>query len=283
MWSFLKSFIRKKKNDKKISNLLQLYKDLDTYQIAVNGNIVYFDTTDDFSRLWYHASRRSTEYHEPHLSKQFIHHIQEGHVVFDIGSLIGYFVCMASELVGKSGEVHAFEIDKKCLPLIEKSIVLNNYKNVKINNVAVCDRIGIERITQSDNIKFGEMLSVGSQKNSIEIEATSIDKYIELSGVFPDLIKIDVEGSELRVLKGMQQLLLKGKVKLLIEIHVKKLKQFYNVHYKELIQFLHDMDYILELIPEDNKLGKRLIVDQNTLLEDNSLIYAFREEKLDGT
>ena len=275
--------LRNWKNTRRVKESLRKYKNRDTYQIEFNDCIVYFDSTDNFSKLWYHNSNRTSQYHEPHLTNQFISLIKEGDIVFDVGSLIGYFTCLASELVGEKGEVHAFEIDKDCMPLIEKSLVLAKHKNATIHHVAVCDHKGKERMTQTVRLKLGEMLSNKEEKTSIEIDATTIDHFVKENGVSPDLIKIDVEGSEFRVIKGMQQLLLKGKVKLLIEIHVKKLQQFYNVHYKELIQFLHDMDYILELIPEDNKLVKRLIVDQNTLLEDNSLIYAFREEKLDGT
>ena len=259
---------------------------MDSYQIKVKGSSVYFDTTDEFSKLWYHASNRPTEYHEPHLSNHFIAHLNIGDVVFDVGCLVGYFTCLASELVGEEGAVHAFEIDKNCLPLIEKSVALNNYKNITLNNLAVCDHNGEHSITQFDRLKLGEMLSTKNQKNTVKVKAITIDQYIVDSGVVPDLVKIDVEGSEMLVLKGMYQLLLKGKTKLVIEVHVKKLQQFYSIHYKELIQFLVDMNYQIELIPEQDTIRtEKVIVDSSTVLENNTLIYGYpkRNKRLENS
>jgi len=58
--------------------------------------------------------------------------------------------------------------------------------------------------------------------------------YYKENGVYPDLVKIDVEGPEFKVLIGMRQLLTNYKPKLLIEIHVKKRMD----HYREIIGFL---------------------------------------------
>jgi FkbM family methyltransferase len=279
MLSYLRTLIKKQNNTIKVSNLLNQFKDMDSYQIKVKGSSVCYDTTDDFSKLWYHAASRPTEYHEPHLSNQFISHLKKGDIVFDVGCLIGYFTCLASELVGEEGSVHAFEIDKNCLPLIEKSIALNNYKNITVNNLAVCDHNGEQSITQFDRLRLGEMLLTKNKKNTVKVKATTIDQYIVNCGLVPDLVKIDVEGSEMLVLNGMHQLLLKGKTRLLIEIHVRKLHQFYSIHYKELIQFLVDMNYQIELIPEEESCkAEKVIVDSNTLLEDNALIYGYPRE-----
>lgn len=279
MLSFLRTLIKKRKNTKKVSKLLRKYEHMNSYQIKVKGSIVYYDTTDDFSKLWFYASCRPTQYHEPHLTNQFISHLKKGDVIFDVGCLIGYFTCLASELVGEGGAVHAFEIDKNCLPLIEKSVALNSFKNISVNHLAVCDHNGEQSITQLDRLKLGEILPSKNQKNTVKIKATTIDQYIVDSGIIPDLVKIDVEGAEMKVLKGMQQLLLKGKTKVLIEVHIKKLQQFHATHYKELIQLLVDLNYLIELIPEEeNNKETRAIVDENTLLEDNALIYAYPKE-----
>ncbi|TSA50118.1 MAG: FkbM family methyltransferase [Sphingobacteriales bacterium] len=90
-------------------------------------------------------------------------------------------------------------------------------------------------------------------------------------------MKIDVEGAELKVLKGMVSTLKKPQLKLLIEVHVVILKEFFNTDYKDLLELLFQNGFSIKELKEfrKNKNEFREINGQSEL-QGNTMIYAFK-------
>jgi len=143
-------------------------------------------------------------------TKLFRQIIKPGMVVVDIGANIGYFTLLAAELVGSSGRVLAFEPESENYSLLQTNIQLNTFSNIRPIEAAVSNESGSTQLFLSamDN---GSHSIYGAAARGVSgsrsVATTTLDTYLEMEG-WPnvDLVKIDVEGAETKVLDGMQSL-----------------------------------------------------------------------------
>ena len=159
---------------------------------------------------------------EPHLQKFLEKNLKKGDTVLDIGSNIGYTSILMSRLVGKDGNVYAFEPMSQNLAILHKNISLNNCKNITVIDKALSDKNGeIDFFTPLN----GEELSMSSMVwgNGIKdwkkqlVKTICLDDNADLKDLSPKLIKIDVEGAEGIVVTGMQKLIARSKPFIFIE------------------------------------------------------------------
>jgi len=162
---------------------------------------------------------------ESDLIKLFHSILQEGMIVLDIGAHIGYYTLQTAVRVGCRGEVHAFEPVSNTFAYLKKNILLNKFTNVFINRYIVHDHRGSEKIFINDENNTGKssvIKAYGNIDRRVEtVECITIDDYVSQKGLSNiDLVKIDVEGNELSVLKGMKQLLkTQNRLSIIVEIH----------------------------------------------------------------
>ncbi len=138
----------------------------------------------------------------------FYNEIKTGMTVFDIGANIGCYTMLAAKLCGPSGKVFGFEPSKTSCDLIEKSLNLNSYSNVKLISKGVSNqtkkgKLFINPRTSTDN----RIIESSENRKSIEVEIVSLDDFIKEEKIQPDFIKIDVQGTEFYVIEGMKELL----------------------------------------------------------------------------
>ena len=149
---------------------------------------------------------------EPDVCEVFRKVVKSGHVVFDVGANIGQFTLLAAKRVGASGSVHAFEPAPEEYRKLGANVSLNGFSNVVVNHVAICDRVG-EAVLRTAGPGLGLYNSLGTPLTSslighISVPCTTLDCYVEAGGVLRvDLLKVDVEGAELGVLRGAARLL----------------------------------------------------------------------------
>lgn len=159
----------------------------------------------------------------------------------DIGAHIGrYSILMAS----KFSHVLAIEPSKSNFELLLKNIKLNNLeKKIKVLNIGSSDRRGTKTLFF---VPSNEGLSSFKEKDSLKrillkekCKVDKLDNIIKQLRVKPqdiDIIKIDVEGAEIEVLRGARNILTKGKSVLIIEILMQK-------EAETIINFLNKFDY----------------------------------------
>ena len=155
-------------------------------------------------------------------------------VVWDIGANIGVHTMAFSK---HSTFVCSWEANPQNFKLLRMNTQGKLAPNVKVHNVAISngkkDTIQIQDFDQSKSSNKGELSIV--EKGGVEISARSIDSYM-MNYPLPSLIKIDVEGHELEVLKGALVMLKTVKPILYFETADKG-------SYAEHIKFLKDLDY----------------------------------------
>jgi FkbM family methyltransferase len=148
--------------------------------------------------------------------------VTAGMTVIDVGANFGYYTLLMADAVGPAGQVLAVEPNPATVSLLRETISLNGY----------ADRTVI--VPQALSDKEGSALLFcphGEPKNAllvphrdypggttIEISTTSLDNVAEKSGKV-DLIKIDAEGAEIAIVRGMQKLIHRDKPKLVLEFN----------------------------------------------------------------
>lgn len=146
-------------------------------------------------------------------------------VVFDVGANIGYYTVQFARVA--RGTVHAFEPMSHQFGILRRNVDLNELDNVEARRIVVSDDAAVHRVffAGADNTGSSS-LEIPSDRFE-DVESIPLDEYCEVEGIDRiDVVKIDVEGHELSVLRGMQRLLDEGRVRdLFLEINEGTLRE----------------------------------------------------------
>ncbi|MFH1201742.1 MAG: FkbM family methyltransferase [Candidatus Omnitrophota bacterium] len=136
--------------------------------------------------------------------------LKKGDTFIDVGANIGYLSTVALGLVGKSGHVHSFEPVQEYFSKLRDVTFLNPGYNFIVNQCALGEREGIEKIavTNLQNIGWNTIVPGFMSNDTIreikEVPIHRLDSYIKEKALDNiTLIKIDTEGFEFPVLKGL--------------------------------------------------------------------------------
>jgi len=195
---------------------------------------------------------------EPFETSVIVNHLKKGDVFLDIGANIGYFSVVASTLVGASGKVIAYEPDEKNFRLLEKNIAVNGLTNTRLFNAAVSDRSSSGYIYLcEDNEGDHRIYDCGEGRERTGIEIVHGNDHIPRVTDRLDFIKIDTQGSEAHILRGMDKVIQANKdhLAMVIEFWPHGLKQS-GASGGELLDMISAFDFDLSMI---DTIGRRLI------------------------
>ena len=189
--------------------------------------------------------------------------IEMGNIVVDVGANIGLHTLNMARIVGNTGQVFAFEPDPSNFEILKKNVKINNYKNIILEQKAVGDKHGRTTLYQSDHPGKHRIFPQTEQaKSQVQVELTNLDNYFDSDMIDKiNFIKIDVEGLEFSVLKGMKNILKNSKkIKILFEFMPENTMEvgFTPI---ELLNYLTSNDFKLYCM--DNKTKKLLYVSNN--------------------
>jgi FkbM family methyltransferase len=148
--------------------------------------------------------------------KRMVDVVKRGDVVFDVGAHVGFYTLLASSLVGETGKVFAFEPLPRNLGYLEKHLHLNAVRNTVLFKAAVSDSTGEVHFREAPSHAMGQINAEGS----LVVPCVSLDDLCAQKAIpLPDLVKIDVEGAEARVLRGAENILRHGRPTIFLATH----------------------------------------------------------------
>lgn len=160
-------------------------------------------------------------------------HLPKGGTFFDIGANIGLMSIFAARCLSDNGKVYSFEANPETAKLLRYNIKLNKISNIEVVDKAVGNDTGKIRIYDNWSVNRGGATLIKPEKetNSFEVDLIRIDDMAEYSNSAISMIKIDVEGFELDVLKGLEKILRKtGPPKLIIECSADRNNHYDSVY-----------------------------------------------------
>lgn len=138
--------------------------------------------------------------------------VRPGAVCVDAGANLGYFSLMMAELAGPGGQVHAFEPNPRLAMLLGRTLDINGFGGrSRVHNLALADRAG----TATFKVPLHEpMNGYVASADEVELDHERPDdrpmqRYtvplmrFDSLGIVPDFIKIDVEGAEEALWRGL--------------------------------------------------------------------------------
>lgn len=187
------------------------FKDLKSPLLLPDGNLLYCPWRDGWFLTW--AIVEEIYYFRAYdrLFEQ-----RKNFAVVDAGAHIGIYTLRAVKKVGKKGLVIAIEPEERNYESLVKNVRINRYKNVIPVKLALSDfegkaRFYVKSVTLShsllEKVEFHENEKV-QNVGVAEVRVTILTKLMNKLGLTTvDLLKVDVEGVELEVLRGSEQLL----------------------------------------------------------------------------
>ena len=147
---------------------------------------------------------------EPNISRWARGHLEPGDVVVDVGANVGYFSLLCAAQVGPTGRVFAFEPVPTIVALLRRNLALNGLGSVTVEHAIAAEEPGTAEIFRSPDGNLG--LSATSPGEGFVSEG-SVPQVRAADAIDPELwtrvrlVKVDTEGDDLRVLRGLEPLL----------------------------------------------------------------------------
>jgi FkbM family methyltransferase len=135
--------------------------------------------------------------------------LRPGDVFIDIGANVGWFTILGARRVGPHGKVVAFEPGRETFDNLQANIRLNRLANVTAENLAIADIDGVALLSGIDD-RCTALGSIARDDIASGETVTSVrfDNYWQSTCNKPiRLIKMDIEGAEMKALSGMDDLL----------------------------------------------------------------------------
>ena len=156
--------------------------------------------------------------------------LRSGAVVYDIGANYGLFGWQALPLVGAEGRVTFFEPNPAVAARLRDNLAANCIANATVVEQALSDRVGTacllvpargqSGLATLQTVPCAEdrvRAQVGWQRQTVK--TVTVDEFAQQSGQQPALLKLDVEGHELKVLRGAEKTLASCHPVIMLEMH----------------------------------------------------------------
>ena len=199
---------------------------------------------------------------EPEMLDWLDENLQEGDIFFDVGANVGIYSIYAA-LRKPKARVYAFEPEYSNLHQLKMNIINNDLLNNVIPfAIAISDQTGVSFLHIQD-FTAGAALST-EQIDSINktfgkdvvwkegIGTSTLDYISENLDIHPNLIKIDVDGNELKILNGGRKVFSNNKLRSIIIEMIENLPNYSGIK-----KYLNDKGFKLEKIFEENQIWSR--------------------------
>ena len=194
--------------------------------------------------------RKSGAY-EPDVTAVVRRYLRPGQCFVDVGASFGYFSALAGTIVGSDGRVIAVEPGPQNQSLLLLNLAANDVMTAEVHQAALSDQPGVFKYGRSG--ANGTISSFDGDPSHVGhhdlVQATTLDRLV--AGAPVDMMKIDVEGAEGRVLRGASATLRDRAPLLVFEFSPPSLEITSEMSGGELLSLLDGYGYALDLVGGD--------------------------------
>ncbi len=171
-------------------------------QIEIHGATVVLNPTDPVVSGALHFG-----VYEKAETRFFKSACRDGMTFLDVGANLGYYTALATRAVGPNGRVLAVEPDPDSFGYLEQTIAANAVGNVQAFPVAASDAPAtLPLYISTDNRGDNRLYASGEDRPQVEVTARPLDALLRENKIDKvDLIKIDVQGYEPKVIAGLRE------------------------------------------------------------------------------
>lgn len=171
--------------------------------------------------------------------------LRKGDVHIDVGASFGGTTSVARVAVGNGGHVYAFEPQAQVFDLLTHKKHSFGWTNVTLTQAVVGDKDGECVFYEDTTTRMSSLSADWAGGIPCHYSGLSLDSWAERTGIKNvNLVKVDVEGAELLVVRGARNLLRQTKPSLLLEINNRSERQNqYGYTIDDLIAELRSLGY----------------------------------------
>ena len=246
--------------------------------VPVGPMNLQFDTSSWTAKRAFYPNYLRAGHNEPDVIATLVEKCTPQTCFFDIGANLGFYTVFVAKLCPE-GSIHAFELDPDLISEIQRNVELNTLSSVRI----ICGGAWHESSQflffepEQLGYKSTNMISLNGASMFVGVPSIRIDDYCNHQGVQPDVVKVDVEGAEAQVLRGMTQAL--GKVNvLLLELHPDALASF-GTSMQDIVELLRPHPFKITAVHSHRKNRRETVpvtLDEVSTISDNSLLICER-------
>jgi len=175
--------------------------------------------------------------------------LRSGMTFLDVGANRGYYTLLASQKVGHDGRVIAFEPSPRERLFLRINLLLNHCRNVRLEPIALGNECGqaalfvVEGYSTGCNSLRSRKVQFGGYTTSVQ--ALTLDGYVGTHGIArADLLKMDIEGGELEVIKGAVQFLTRRPRPIVLCELIDQLTQLWGYEPSETVEYLQRLGFV---------------------------------------
>ena len=193
-----------------------------TWVRVAGGFEMFIDPSDELDREFYLGT------FEPAMRALIVRTVRHGDTCIDIGAQKGYVSLTLAKAVGTKGRVLAFEPDQRAAAKLAANIDRANQGVIEVFPCALGEGEGSCTFVLSKVLgwssRFPNELAKTAIEKTVEVKVTSLDEMIARKEIAIDpnrlsFVKLDAEGSEPLILKGMSGLLSTAKPAIFMEVN----------------------------------------------------------------
>lgn len=187
-------------------------------------------------------------------------HLEQGDILFDIGAEMGWLSVVYGQMVHPSNMV-LIEPTTQFWPNIEAIW----HKNFDCEPLANYHGLFSDKTTDKATLKMHEWPKAADgdlieklaytyiHENTSKVPEITLDEYVKQTGIVPNAITMDTEGSELLILKGAEHTLLNNDVKVWVSVHDDLGLKDYGVKDTDTIDYMRSLGYTGQFLSKDHE------------------------------
>ncbi len=199
------------------------YNDFKIYQLKKRDKPFIFNSKYGFKILINPSRDVDTYFYinnfEKYTMEFFSNIITNNDIILDIGANIGIYSLLSASQIKNNISIYSFEPSDEIYNELIKNIELNGFQNIKCFNTAIGDYEGRIKLKMCKDHAYNtiEEISMRPIIEVVEKSITTISNFCNQNNIdHIDILKIDVEGAEYRVIKGAELYLIQRRAPIIL-------------------------------------------------------------------